>query len=787
MIKNFLKIAWRNLMRNKSFSFINITGLAIGMTAAVLIFVWIFNETSIEQFHANKDRIYEAYNKDKNEGEIWCWNTTPKLMASTIQQDYPEVEKVSRVNWTQPLLFSYGDKKIKINGNIVDAGFLNMFSFPIVKGTIAEALGNVNGVALTESAAKKVFGDEEPIGKMIKVDNKDNFTVTAILKDLPVNSSFDFEYLIPWSYLRQQGGDDSSWGNNSTRTYVMLKQSASIEGLNNKLKTLRKKYDTESPAMETFLYPITRSYLYGSFKNGIETGGRIEMIRMFVIIAIFILLIACINFMNLSTARSEKRAKEVGIRKVVGAEKRSLIGQFLGESILLSLIAAVFAFVLVFLLLPSFGELVGKKLTINYSDYRIWLAALGFIIITGLLAGSYPALYLSAFKPVLVLKGTFNKINASVTPRKILVVAQFTFAIILIISTIIVKQQLQKAQDRQAGYSKDNLGYFFIEGDVAKNYNLIKQELLSSGVAVSVNKTSSPLTEGWSNSWGLEWKGKAPNDKTVIDRVVTDNSIVKTAGLQLVAGRDFDLEKYPTDSTGIILNESSVKLMKFKNPIGEIVKDNGQDWHVIGVVKDFILRSPYRSTEPLVFEGAANKWFSVVNIKYDKRFSTKENLAKAEAIYKKYNSDYPFQHFFVDEAYERKFRAEKRTGNLASLFTLLTIIISCLGLFGLASYMAENRIKEIGVRKVLGASVSNLTKLLSIDFLKLVTIAFVIAAPIAYWAMYKWLQDYEYRTTIHWWVFVLSGGGAMLIAFLTVSYQAIKAALANPVKSLRTE
>ncbi len=786
MIKNFITIAWRNLRRNKGFSFINIAGLAIGIAAASLILIWLLNEVSVDRFHANSNRIYNVFNADKHDGKIYTWNTTPKVMAKAIRQDYPEVESVVRVNWPQPLLFSVGDKKLKAKGSCVDSGFLAMFSFPLVKGSLQTALQKNYSVVITESLSKKLFGNEEPVGKIILIDNADNFTVTAVLKDLPNNTTFDVEYLIPWSYMRSKGWDDEFWGNNSTSTFVMLKKEATLASIAPKIKTMRSRYDDGSPKMETILYPLNRLYLYGRFENGVESGGRIEIVRLFAIIAGFILLIACINFMNLSTARSEKRAKEVGIRKVVGAEKRSLIGQFLAESILISFIAGLFALLMITVALPFFGDLVEKKLSLNVFDYRFWLAGLGVIVFTGLLAGSYPALYLSSFKPVMVLKGTFKKVNAVVTPRKILVVLQFTFAIMLIIGTIVVRQQLQNAQERQTGYSKDNLVYTFLEGDIEKNYTVIKNELLNSGIALSVTKTSAPITEGWSNTWDFVWKGKDPSDKTVIDRYCADDDICKTTGLQIVQGRDIDLDKFPTDSTAVLLNESAVKHMKLASPIGEMIKDNDIEWHVVGVVKDFILKSPYRPVEPMVIEGAKG-WFNVMQIKFSTAKTTAQNLAAAEKIFKVHNPNYPFEYTFVDEAYGKKFENEKRQSKLAGLFASLTILISCLGLFGLASYMAETRIKEIGVRKVLGASVLGITKLLSKDFLQLVIISFIIAAPLSYWSMYNWLQDYPYRVSLQWWVFLLAAVVAVAIALLTVSYQAIKAALANPVKSLRSE
>lgn len=786
MLKNYLKVALRNLWKNKGFSLINITGLAIGMASAILILLWISNEVAYEQFHEKKDRIYEAWNRSEFSGKLHCWNTTPKVLAAALQKDLPEVEHTVRVNWSNSYLFSVGDKRIMMRGNAVDSDFLQMFSFPLLKGDALTALNENYSIVLTASLARTLFGKEEAMGKTIRIDNKDNFTVTGILKDLPTNTRFNFNYLLPWSYLRHRGEDDQNWGNNSTRTYVLLKPNTTLASVAPKIKDFKLRYDSSDRKWEMFLYPMSRWRLHSSFNGGVEEGGKIEFVRLFGIIAAFILLIACINFMNLSTARSEKRAKEVGIRKVVGAPKGALISQFIGESVLLALVAGVIALVIVQISLPGFNQLTNKKLVVGYDSPWFWLAGLAFVCLTGLLAGSYPAFFISSFQPVKVLRGTFKAANALITPRKVLVVLQFSFAILLIICTIIVKQQIDHARDRESGYNKSDLIYHFITGDISKNYELIRQELLSSGTAVSVCKTSSPLTESYSDTWGFEWEGKALNDKTDFYRFCANEGLVATAGLQLVKGRDFNLKEYPTDSTAMLLNESAVKVMHFKQPIGQLIKDDNITWHVVGVIKDFIMESPYYPTSPMVVEGSKG-WFSTLNIKLNAKNPTAQNLKKAEAIFKRYNPEYPFEYYFVDEDYARKFEDEKRTGTLTALFAGLTIFISCLGLFGLATYTAENRIKEIGVRKVLGASVTGIATLLSKDFLKLVLVSFVIAAPLAAWAMYKWLQGYPYRVELRWWVFVLAGFLSMLIAVLTVSYQAIKAAVANPAKNLRTE
>ncbi|TMM52140.1 FtsX-like permease family protein [Maribacter algarum] len=786
MFKNYLKIAWRNLLRNKSFSLLNIVGLSIGLAVTALILIWINFEIGFDQFHEKKDRIYQVYNEYPIDGEIWTWNSTPKIMGPTIKKDYPEVEGVSRYNYEDTFLFSVDDKRIKSTGTIVDPDFLNMFSFPLIEGNINTVLEDVNSVVITETFAKKLFGNEPAVGKLVKVDNADSFKVTGILKDLPNNTGFDFEFLMPWSYLQQKGWNDKNWGNNSIATYVMLKEGINYGDFSKKIKTLRSAYDKDSPDMVTFLYPYTRGHLYSEFENGKEVGGHIDVIRLFGIIAIIILIIACINFMNLSTARSEKRAKEVGIRKVIGAERQALVGQFLGESILISFLAAILALLIVLLALPSFSMLIDKPLSLNIMDIRFWILALGTILFTGVLAGSYPALYLSGFRPSAVLKGTFMKMKSPVTPRKVLVVLQFSSAIILITASLIVTQQLNKVQDRQTGYSKNNLIYSMMEGDIEKNYMLIKEELLAAGIAESVTKTNSPITESWSNTWGFEWKGKSEDNMTLVHRLIADDAVTKTLGLEIINGRDFNLNAYPTDSTAAIVNESMVELMNFEEPIGQTVKDNGIEWRIIGVVKDFVMNSPFQKVDPMVIEGA-KAWFNVIHIKLNQDASTKESLAQTEIIFKKYNPEYPFNYEFVDQEYAKKFDDEKRTGQLVSLFTLLTIFISCLGLFGLASYMAENRIKEIGIRKVLGATVSGITTLLSKDFLKLVLISLCIAIPISWYAMSQWLQEFAYRIDISWWIFALAGILALGVAFLTVSYQAIRAAKMNPVKSLRTE
>jgi putative ABC transport system permease protein len=786
MLRNYFKIAWRNLTKNKAFSFLNISGLAIGMASAVLILMWVQNEISYDQFHQNKDHIYEAWNRGQMDDKIQCWDNTPKILGLTLKKDYPEVQTVARCFNTW-FVTSVGTKKFSTESMVVDPEFLKIFSFPLKQGNANTALDNPHSVIITEKTAKRLFGAEDPMNKIFRIDTL-NYTVTGIMADLPPNTKFHFDFLVNWNMTRTLGWDENFWDNNSVNTYVLLKPEANAAVFNEKIKTISQIRSKGLVKEEIFLHALDQWHLYSRFENGKLVGGEIETVRLFMVIAAFILLIACINFMNLSTARSEKRAKEVGIRKVSGAYKSALIIQFLGESLLISAISGILGLLLVQLFLPSFNLMIGKTLTLPWSNSLFWLYAFLFALITGLLAGSYPAFFLSSFKPVSVLKGKFKNAQSLVTPRRILVVLQFSFAIILIISTLVVVQQISYARQRDAGYNRNQLVYHYMTGTLNKNYPMLKNELLQSGLASIVNRTSWPMTQVWSDTWDLIWQGKSPYDKTDFDRFSADENLVSLAGLKLISGRDVDLIKYPTDSTAALLNEAAVNTMGFKNPIGQLITDDKITYHVIGVVKNFILTSPYDPVKPMMIEGAAShSGFNVVNIKLASGANIQNNLSKIELIMKKYNPDYPFEYHFVDEDYARKFEGTQRTATLSALFAGLTILIACLGLFGLASFMALQRTKEIGVRKVLGASMMNLWQLLSKDFVVLVLISLCIAVPVSYYFMHQWLLQFEYRTVLSWWIFVASGLGAVLITLATVSFQSVKAAMANPVTSLRTE
>jgi len=785
MIKNYLKAALRNLWRSKSFSFLNIAGLAAGMAAAILILVWIYNEVSYDRFHKNGDRLYWAWNRGVFDGRIECWNSTPKILGQAMKLEYPEVEKFTRMNhrW---FVTHYKDLNLVTEARIVDPDFLTMFSFPLKQGDPLTALNSVYSIVITESMATKMFGKEDAMNKVIRIDSN-NFTVTGVMENLPTNTMFSFEMILPWAYMKAINHDDDDWGNNSASNFVMLKPGVNLATFAEKIKNITKNHTNGKEQQEVFLHPINKWHLYSRFENGKIVGGKIEMVRLFIIIAVFILLIACINFMNLSTARSEKRAREVGIRKVSGANKGLLIGQFLGESTLLALISGILAIIIVQISLPSFNLLIGKQLSIPFRSANFWMISIMFVFVTGVIAGSYPAFFLSSFSPVKVLKGTFKQANAAVNPRKILVVTQFTFAIVLIICTVIIVQQMRHAMERETGYERSQLAYVWLVGDLYNKYPLFKEEVIRSGAVTSATRSNGPMTESYSTTWSFGWQGKDPNDKTIFIRAVQDEGLAETVGLKMIAGRDLNLKEFPTDSNAIILNESAANAMSFKEPMGQIVRDGDDEYHVVGFFKDVVITSPYDKILPMVIEGSRSNWFNVIHMRLNPARSTQANVDQIGKVFAKFTPGYPYNIHFTDDDYNYKFTDERRTATLTGLFAGLTIIISCLGLFGLAAYMAENRIKEIGIRKVLGASVYKITTLLSRDFLMLVVISLVIACPIAWFVMHTWLQGYDYRVGIEWWVFLMAGLLSVLISLITVSFQSIRAALANPVKSLRNE
>jgi putative ABC transport system permease protein len=756
------------------------------MATTMLIFLWIQNEMSYDTFHDKHANIYQAWNRGRINDRIQCWPNTPMVLGPTLKTEYEDIAAVSRA-FSRWFVTVAGDRKMSSQALIIEPAFFDIFSFPLIEGDVRSALADGYSMIVTEKMALKMFDSKHVLGKEIKIDNE-IYHITGVMEDLPANSKFTFDYVMSWEYFKRIGEDDVNWANNGINTYVLLKDGHSIKSVNDKIKTVTISHSQGVVKEEVFLHPISDWHLYSHFENGKPAGGRIDMVRLFAIIGGFVLLIACINFMNLSTARSEKRAKEVGVRKVAGANRYVLVSQFLIESVLLAFFAGIIAIMLVQLINPYFNMLIGQRVELPHGSLLFWFAVIAFILFTGMIAGSYPAFFLSSFTPIHVLKGTFRKHSSLMNPRKVLVVTQFTFAVILIIGTLVVVQQIRYTQDRDRGYDGQLLVYHWMTGDLYKNYPSLKNELINSGVASSVTMTLSPLSMIMSDTWNLQWQGKSADDKTDFQRLSADENLVTTASLTLMQGRDLDLQKYPSDSTAMLINEAAAKAFGFQNPIGQIIKENdGTEYHIVGVVKDFITESPYEQIKPLIMGGVKNNGFNTIQIKFSGNSNTSEAMQKIQALFQKYNPEYPFEYHFTDDDYAVKFEDTKRIASLTSIFATLTVFISCLGLFGLSSYMTELRIKEIGTRKVLGASIPRITALLSKDFLNLVLIAIAIASPIAWYAMTQWLETFSYRMPLRWEIFAIAGGLCITLALLTVGYQAIKAALENPVKSLRSE
>ena len=788
MIKNYFKIAWRSLINNKLYSAINIGGLGVGMAVSFMLLLYVYNEFTFDAFHQNKDRIYKVMRNQPANGEINTGDATPVQVAGALLKDYPEVEAAARTNEGYDQLFNYNNKPLKFNLMSADPSFLNIFTLDFVKGNKTDAFKDPSSVLMTESAVKALFGDKDPIGQTVKLNGIKLVKVTAVIKDLPQNSTFKFKAIIPWSlYENMQGWvKTSSWGNYSFMTFVMLKPGVNVAALNSKIKGLIGHNDPRNKENKLFLYLFKNYHLHSEFKNGVNTGGSIEYVRLFLFLAIGILLIACINFMNLSTARSERRSREVGIRKVVGARRIAIIQQFLGESVLTAILAFLVAMLTMTLLLPYFNEVINKHLTIPYHTYWAWIVAIGVTLITGLLAGSYPALFLSSFKPVKVLKGSLVAGRRTFNSRQILVVVQFVFATCLILSSILIYKQINYIKNRPVGYAQNGLVELGLEGNMYKEFENFRRDAISSGAIVDGASTSGSIANANSSSWGIKWPGQLPGeDKIPISQIAVSYHFTPTYGLTVLQGRDF-AEDRPSDTLSLMLNEAAVKMMRFKEPLGKIVQWQGKDCTVIGIVKNFVWESPYEPVKPAII-GFDKGWAGQIGLRLNPKAPVSKSLASIEAIYKKYNPEYPFQYKFVDESFGGKFQTEKLLGTLSSSFTILAIVISCLGLFGLASFSAEQRKKEISIRKVLGASISSLWFNLSKEFLQLVIISFLIGAGISWYYMNRWLAQYTYRTDVSWWVFIATMGISIVVCLITVSWQAIKAALSNPVKNLKNE
>jgi putative ABC transport system permease protein len=793
MIKNYLKTAWRNLVKSKGYSAINIGGLAVGMAVAMMIGLWIWDELSFDKYHKNYDRIARVMQSQLFNGEVQSQFSNPAVLSAEIRRRYgSDFKYVLQSSWNFQHTLAYGEKKLLKAGSFFERQVADMLSLKILKGT-GDGLRDINSIMLSESVAKAYFGSEDPINKTLKLDNKADLKVTAVYEDLPYNTSFrELYFILPWELFLDQNPwvktMENPWGNNFTQTFAQLNDNADMQKISAKIKNVKQdavRPDERRFKAAVFLQPMKNWHLRAEFKNGINTGGRIQYVWLFGIVGLFVLLLACINFMNLSTARSEKRAKEVGVRKAIGSARSQLIAQFFSESFLVVIFAFVLSLVLVTIFLPFFNEVADKKISLLWQNPIFWLMGIGFSIFTGLVAGSYPALYLSSFQPVKVLKGTFRVGRFASIPRKVLVVMQFSVSVVLIIGTVVVFRQIQHAKNRPVGYNKQSLISSGINEVLHSKFEALRNELKTSNTVVEMAESSSAVTEVWNSNGGFMWEGKDPNQAVDFPNTAVTPEFGKVIGWQLKEGSDFSRD-FATDSAAFILNESAVKFIGLKDPVGKTIIWENQPFKVIGVVKDMLVESAYQPIRASMYHCNYEQG-NIVLMKINPALSASAATGKIENIFKKYDPATAFEFKFVDEDFAKKFGDEERIGKLASVFAVLAVFISCLGLFGLASFVAEQRTKEIGIRKVVGASVFNLWQLLSKDFVLLVIIACAIAVPLAWYCMNKWLQQYDYRTAVSWWIFAAAVAGALLITILTVSFQAIKAALANPVKSLRTE
>ncbi|MHA7832115.1 MAG: ABC transporter permease [Flagellimonas sp.] len=799
MLKNYLKIAWRNLTKNKGYTIINVGGLALGMAVALIIGLWINDELSHNSYFSNKDQIAQVYQSQTNNGETGTGPAIPRPLETAFRDGYMDNFKhLVMSSWTTPQYLKYKETTISRDGNFVQREAPEMFDLNILKGE-KDGIREINSIMLSESTANALFGAEDPIGKVLEVNSQYDMMVTAVFEDIPFNTSFnDTHFLMPWdkyvSINEWVENAEDQWGNNSFQMFVQIADNTSMEAVTSKIKNVKKELNENTaeynPQLQ--LLPMEDWHLRSTFENGEQAGGRIKYVWLFGIIGAFVLLLACINFMNLSTARSEKRAKEVGIRKSIGSQRGQLINQFLGESFIVVLFAFFIAVAIVVLSLNGFNDLARKKIEFPWLSMGFWGASLAFILFTALLAGSYPALYLSSFRPVDVLKGTFKTGKHSGLPRKILVVVQFTVSVAFIIGTVIVMQQINHAKNRPVGYEKEGLVQIpTMSEDFTGKFELMRNEFINSGAVTEMSTSSAPTTRIWSNRSGFDWEGKPEGFQEDLAWTEVSPEYAKSLNLKIVAGRDFSRE-FASDSTAVLLNETAVKYMGLQNPVGKFITDTDTEdpfepMKIIGVVQDMIAQSPYEPVKQgmYVFDRHGNG--SYYNMRLNPNQSASQNIAAIERVFTEHFPNIPFQYDFVDEEYGEKFAAEERIGRLSGIFTALAILISCLGLFGLTSFVAEQRTKEIGVRKVLGASVFNVWNMLSKDFLKLVIISCFIAVPIAYYVMNGWLQEYPYRVILKWWIFALAMIGALAVTILTVSFQAIKAAKSNPARSLRTE
>ena len=796
MFKNYFKTTFRNLWRTKGYSFLNIFGLAVGIACAGLIFLWVEDELNYDQFNTKKDRLYFIMENQKYDAYIATFGSTPAPLAPAMQAEIPGIANTCRIGYGgAPKLIRIGDKSMYASGNYADPSLFTMFTFPFAEGSAETAFKELHSMVITQSTAKKFFGDyKNVVGKTVRVDNKQDYVISGVLYDIPKNSTIQFEWVSPYQVWWDESKSWAQyWGNNDLSTYVELKPGITPASVNKILKGFIQKREPTSNAVP-FLWTMHDWHLRAEFDNGVQTGGgQIEYVHLFAIIAWIILLIACINFMNLATARSEKRAREVGVRKVLGAGRRNLVFQFAGEAVFIAFLSAFLAVLIVALVLPAFNLLVEKNLSLGWNNPVHITAVVIVALICGIVAGSYPSLFLSSFNPVFVLKGLKLKSGSAALIRKGLVVLQFSISIILIISTITVYQQIRHVKNRSLGFNKNNLLEVDMNDEMTKNYTAVNEDLLNTNLIESIALSDYNTLYGGNNSGGLTWEGKPDKSDVLISQRNVSPGYFSTSGMKLYEGRDLRFnDSTPTNKTvNIVITESLEKLMGKGNAVGKTLywphDTSGTKYEVIGVVRDYVYGNMYGKPDPVMFYSVQIPNASIMYVRLKPSANIETALSKIENVIRKDNPSYPLTYHFVDDQFNQLFLNETLISKLSRVFAALAIIISCLGLFGLAAYTAERRTKEIGVRKVLGASVTGITALLSKDFIKLVALSCLVAFPVAWWMMNNWLQNYKYRISVNAWIFLAAGISAMLIALITISFQSVKAAIANPVKSLRNE
>ena len=767
--------------------------MAVGMAVAILIGLWVFDELSFNKNHENYGRIAQVMQNEIYNGETGTYSNLPMQLGHELRDNYGSHFKfVVRSSRTRNTILSGDEKALSVSGRFMEADALQLLSIKMVKGS-GTGSDDLHAVLLSESVAKAFFDEDDPIGKSLRIDHKLSVTVQGIYEDLPASSTFnDLGFIAPWNLMVINEGLEKimTWGNSWCHIFVQLEDNvpvhkASVAIKDAKLNNVVERDKKYKP--EIFLHPMSDWHLFSEFKAGVNRGGRITFVRLFSVIGAFVLLLACINFMNFSTASSEKRAKEVGVRKVMGSIRSQLIGQFFCESFLVVGLAFILSLILAQLILPYFNGVADKELSVLWTNPLFWFSGFSFTLLVALISGSYPAFYLSAFRPIKVLKGTFRVGRYASIPRKALVVLQFTVTISLIIGTLIVYQQIQHVKSRPVGYDLSGLLTIPMRTrEVHQHFEAFRNDLIDRGVVAEVSLSANTITNTWTTNSGFEWKGK---DVDKPDGLITggvSHEFGKTVGWKIKEGRDFSRE-FATDSTGFILNETAVNFMGFENPIGETIRAFGESYTVIGVVEDMVTQSLYNSVKPTIFHIDNFNWIRFINVKVNPMVPLSQALSEIGSTFKKHNPATPFEYKFADDEFAAKYVHEERIGKLAGFFAVIAIFISCLGLLGLTSFVAEQRRSEIGVRKVLGASVLNLWQMLTKDFLVLVLIACLIAIPVSWFFLKDWLGQYEYHVGVEWWVFLLAGSGALVIALLTVSYQALKAAFMNPVKSIKAE